>query len=144
MSKGKIAGGGFTSLALSAALYLVTRAWYVSVWDRQNLEISVSMTIGIALCALSIFAALVGTWLLFPHRATRLILTLVHVLISAPTIVGSALDIWDYLSASGYNGFGSVIFILIGNSALPIAACVSLGTGVVKAASLMKPPAPAP
>lgn len=136
--------GGFVFLAVSAALYLATRAWLVTVWDRQDLEISVSLSIGIVLCALSIAAAFIGTGLLFHRRAARLILAIAHVVLCLPTLAGSILNAWDYLSASGYNGFGTVIFILVGNNLLPVAAGLSVGTGAVKAALLMKPAARPP
>jgi len=55
-----------------------------------------------------------------------LVLGFVFLLVAGPTLLGAIVNLTDLLSATGYNAFGALIIIMIGNSVLPFGAVLAL------------------
>ncbi|WP_301422606.1 hypothetical protein [Yaniella sp.] len=89
-----------------------------------------TLSYGITFSAIAIVAGFVGAWLLISERYLAIVLSIVLALSAAPSLIGSILDLSDYLSASGYNGFGSIIMIIAGNYVLPVGAALAVAIGV--------------
>lgn len=108
---------GFLLLAASATSFLVVRAQLVPFVHGDS-EVVPTLTNSIALGLAAVTAGAIGAFLLISEQYLAIIASVCLFLIAAPTVVGSTLDLTDYLSNNGYVGFGARIIIMFGNSVL--------------------------
>lgn len=108
---------GYLAVVLSAGAFIRLRALLVPFIEGDS-EVISTLSISITLCLLAVCAGATGAFLLIPERYLATITGLVLLLTAGPTLLGSVLDLTDYLSDSGYAGFGTRIMILVGNSVL--------------------------
>ncbi|MDN5816625.1 MAG: hypothetical protein L0K46_11430 [Yaniella sp.] len=120
---------GYLALLMSATAFLAARYVLLPFADSTG-EVVKTLSYGITFSAIAIVAGFVGAWLLISERYLAIVLSIVLALSAAPSLIGSILDLSDYLSASGYNGFGSIIMIIAGNYVLPVGAALAVAIGV--------------
>ena len=114
---------GYILLLVSAISFVTTRSLLIPL-VAGDVDVVPTHSAGIPLIVLAIVAGFVGSWLLIPEHYLAVIAGILFVLIGLPTLVGSVLDLIDFVSATGSAGFGARIIILVGNMAVPI------GTGL--------------
>lgn len=116
---------GYAALLVSAVGYLVCRIALVGYME-SGVGVVETVPIGIALGALAVASGAVGAWLLVPERGVALVLGFVFLLVAGPTLLGAIVNLTDFLSATGYNAFGALIIIMVGNCVLPFGAVLAL------------------
>ncbi|WP_242136034.1 hypothetical protein [Sediminivirga luteola] len=121
---------GYLALLIAAAAYAASAVVLGAFIDATGNVVD-RLSTAIFCVTLAVAAGVVGTWLLVQERFAAVALSFVLLLAAGPSLVGSILDLADFLSASGYNGFGALIMIMAGNYLLPIGAAVALTIAVV-------------
>lgn len=116
---------GYAALLVSAVGYLVCRIVLIGYME-SGVGVVETVPIGIALGVLAVAAGAVGAWLLVPEPRVALVLGFVFLLVAGPTLLGAIVNLTDFLSATGYNAFGALIIIMVGNSVLPFGAVLAL------------------
>ncbi|WP_309131021.1 hypothetical protein [Brevibacterium sp.] len=119
---------GCLCLLISAAAYVAAFIRLASFLDGEG-EVVPTMTAAILLCIAAVGTGFLGSWLLVEHWLA-VIVGAVHLLAAGPSLVGSVLDLTDYLSATGYAGFGALLIIMVGNPLLMIGACIAMVVAV--------------
>lgn len=131
------ASAGYFLLLISAGAFLIARTVLVPFVDSGG-DVVRTLSYGISFTIFAALAGFVGVWMLVADRYLVVVLSIVILLAAAPSLFGSILDISDYLSASGYNGFGSIIMIMIGNYVLPVGAAVVVAIGLGRAIQTLR------
>lgn len=116
---------GYIALLVAVVGYLLCRGLLVEYLETVS-DVVRTLVIGISLGVLAVVAGAVGAWLLVPERRVALALGFVFLLAAGPTLLGTIVDLDDFLSESGYNAFGALIIIMVGNSVLPFGAVLAL------------------
>ncbi|RBP61404.1 hypothetical protein DFO66_12213 [Brevibacterium sanguinis] len=89
-------------------------------------EVVPALSCGLILAIAAVAFGVIGVWLLVPEGYMVAVAAVCFLLLARPTMLGAALDLIDYLSASGYANFGALIILWIGNTILLAGAVFSV------------------